>query len=60
MDFIINNASSILGIATAVVTIASIVANLTPNQTDNKIVASVGGFINKLALNFNVDTTNKK
>jgi hypothetical protein len=39
-------------IGTAIVTAASAIANLTPTDTDNKIVAALSKAINWLALNF--------
>lgn len=45
---------AIYTIVTSVVTIASVIANITKTDADNKIVASVSKFVNIFALNFNV------
>jgi hypothetical protein len=42
----------LVAIGTAIVTAASAIANLTPTDTDNKIVAVLSKAINWLALNF--------
>lgn len=41
-------------IITAVVTVASVLANFTKTDVDNKIVGAVGKVLNILALNFNL------
>jgi len=51
MEWIIQNSGELLQIVTAVVTIASVVANLTPSEADNKIVNAVIRFVNMLGLN---------
>ena len=43
---------SIIAVVTGVVTVASLIANLTPNDTDNKIIAVVAKAVDFLALNF--------
>lgn len=43
---------AIFNIVTAVVALASAVANVTKTDADNKIVANVSKFVNVLALNF--------
>jgi hypothetical protein len=48
--------TALITIATSVVTIASVVANFTKNDTDNKIVARIGQVVSLLALNFRVGT----
>lgn len=52
MDFIIDNWTNILGAITAVIAAASAIANLTPTETDNKIIAAITKVIDALALNF--------
>lgn len=52
MDFITNNIEDIIAILTSVVTIASIVANKTNTDSDNKVVAVISKIVNYLALNF--------
>lgn len=52
MDFITTNITDITAIATAVVTIASIVANWTKTTADNTAVGWFSKLINLLALNF--------
>lgn len=51
MNWIIANASEIIAIITAIVTVASMIANLTPTETDNKIIAAITRVINLLGLN---------
>ena len=46
------HAGEIVAALTALVTFCSAIANLTPSDHDNKIVASVGKAVNFLALNF--------
>lgn len=46
-------------IAGMIVPLASFVANLTPNQTDDKAVAVFAKVVDWLALNFNVNTEKK-
>lgn len=41
----------ILGIVTTVIAVASAVANLTPTDSDNKIVAKIAVLVDMLALN---------
>lgn len=50
--WIYTNGGPILVAATAVVAAASAIANLTPTDVDNKLVASLGKVVNWLALNF--------
>lgn len=52
MDYIIGNPVEVLVAISAVVTVASFVANLTPTDSDNKVVAAIAKFVNMLALNF--------
>lgn len=51
ITYIIENKEQLIAIATATVTLASLVSALTPNKTDNKITAIVLKLINWLALN---------
>lgn len=51
MEFITTNMTDIIAIVTAIVTIASIVANWTKSDADNKAVGMVSKLINFLALN---------
>lgn len=37
---------------TAVIAAASAIANVTPSDSDNKIVATISGIVNSIALNF--------
>jgi hypothetical protein len=46
------DAFAIFNIVTAVVALASAVANVTKTDADNKVIANVSKFINVLALNF--------
>jgi len=52
MDFLIGHAADIFGILTATVTLASLIANLTKTDADNKLVATLSKAVNFLALNF--------
>ena len=49
--WITDNKESGIGVLTGVVTIASIVATLTPNESDNKIVDKFSKVVSWLALN---------
>lgn len=51
-QYIMDHFDSIIAVVTGVVTVASLIANLTPNDTDNKIVAVVSKAVDFLALNF--------
>ncbi len=51
INYIIENKEQLITIATATVTLASLVSALTPNKTDNKITATLLKLINWLALN---------
>lgn len=53
MNWILAHISDIFAVFTAGVTFASLIANLTPTDSDNKIVAAIGGIVHTLALNFN-------
>jgi formaldehyde-activating enzyme involved in methanogenesis len=44
--------ADIIAAVTAVVTAASLIANLTPTDADNKVLAVISKFIHMLALNF--------
>ena len=52
MEWLTANIENIVAIATAVVTLASAIANITASDSDNKIVAFVSKFVDFLALNF--------
>tara|TARA_R110000824_G_scaffold32372_1_gene104533 strand:+ start:69 stop:257 length:189 start_codon:yes stop_codon:yes gene_type:complete len=45
------NKESLIALLTGIVTIASIVATMTPNDSDNKIVAKASKVVSWLALN---------
>jgi len=49
-DMLLSWGSVVVPILTGIVTVASLVANLTPTESDNKIVNLVGKFVNFLAL----------
>jgi hypothetical protein len=51
LEYLQNNSVEIVAIIGAVVTLASLIANLTPSETDNKIVEKISGIVNLLALN---------
>ena len=52
MDWILANASLVYDIVVQVVGVAALVATLTPNDNDNKVVASILKVINLLGANF--------
>ena len=52
MEYLIAHASELIAIVTAVVTAASLIANLTKTDADNKAIGVVSKFVNMLALNF--------
>ena len=49
--WITDNQESVIGVLTGIVTVASIIATLTPNESDNKIVAKFSKVVSWLALN---------
>jgi len=51
MDWIIANWASVVAIVTGIVTVASIIAKLTPTETDDKIVGYILKIVDFLALN---------
>lgn len=51
LDFIFSQAEVLITILTAVVTIASALANFTATETDNKLVAWLAKAVDFLALN---------
>jgi hypothetical protein len=52
MQWIFEHAGDLFGIISAVVSVASLVANMTPTESDNKIVEKVGKAVHFLALNW--------
>ena len=48
---ITENAEQLLQIAASVIAVASLVATMTPNESDNKWVQRISGVISWLALN---------
>lgn len=48
-----NNLVEILSISTALVVVAERIAQLTPTDADNKIIAAIGRFLNIVALKKN-------
>ena len=52
IEFLTENWEGIIAAITAVVTAASAIANLTKTESDNKVIAKIGKFVNLLALNF--------
>ena len=54
MEYIFAHATDIIAIATGIVTVASLIANLTPSESDNAFIDKIGKFIHALAMNFNV------
>jgi hypothetical protein len=51
MEWITNHWTDIVAIVTGIVTVASIIAKLTPTETDNAIIAKVLQIVDMLALN---------
>jgi len=63
MTFVVDNAEVLLVAVTSIVTVASIIANFTKTETDNKVVAKISALVNLLALNLKkkpTDTTPKE
>ena len=51
IEYITENAEQLLQTAASVIAVASLVATLTPNESDNKWVQRISGVISWLALN---------
>ena len=51
ITYIQENSAELIAIATATVTLASLISAITPNETDNKITSILTKVINWLALN---------
>jgi choline-glycine betaine transporter len=51
IQYITENADQLLQIAASVIAVASLVATMTPNESDNKWVQRISGVISWLALN---------
>lgn len=51
LEYLQTNAVEIVAIVGAVVAVASLIANLTPTDTDNKIIAKISALVDILALN---------
>ncbi len=51
MEWITQHGTDLWSIFTGVVAVASIVAKLTPTETDNKIIGAILTAIDKIALN---------
>lgn len=51
IEYITENVDTLLQIAAGVIAVASLVATLTPNESDNKWVSRVSAVISWLALN---------
>lgn len=51
IKWLIEHVDTVLGILTGVVTVASLIATLTPNDSDNVIVAKASKVVSWLALN---------
>ncbi len=52
MEWLLANASLVYDIVVQVVGVAALVATLTPNDNDNKVIASILKFVNLLGANF--------
>ena len=51
IEYITENAEQLLQIAASVIAVASLVATMTPNESDNKWVQRSSGVVSWLALN---------
>tara|TARA_R110002012_G_scaffold13653_1_gene57990 strand:+ start:753 stop:935 length:183 start_codon:yes stop_codon:yes gene_type:complete len=51
ITYITENSAELIAIATATVTLASLISVLTPNKTDNKVTSILAKVVNWLALN---------
>jgi|TARA_A100001391_G_scaffold155788_1_gene113590 choline-glycine betaine transporter len=51
IEYITENAEQLLQIAASVIAVASLVATMTPNESDNKWVQRISGVVSWLALN---------
>ncbi|MBO00710.1 MAG: hypothetical protein CL438_08630 [Acidimicrobiaceae bacterium] len=51
IQYITENAEELLQIAASVIAVASLIATMTPNESDNKWVQRISGVISWLALN---------
>ena len=51
IEYITENAEQLLQIAASVIAVASLIATMTPNESDNKWVQRISGVISWLALN---------
>tara|TARA_B100000902_G_C27096751_1_gene806670 strand:+ start:569 stop:748 length:180 start_codon:yes stop_codon:yes gene_type:complete len=51
ITYITENSAELISIATATVTLASLISVLTPNKTDNKVTSILAKVVNWLALN---------
>lgn len=60
MGWILMHQSELIGIATGIVTVASIVAKITVNETDNKWVGYALKILDMLALNTQPSVTKEK
>ena len=51
IQYITENKEELLQIAASVIAVASLIATMTPNESDNKVVRRVSAVISWLALN---------
>lgn len=52
LNFVIENAETLIAIIGAIVTVFSLIASLTPNPTDDGIAKKLNKVVDMLALNF--------
>ena len=52
MEWLLSNATVVYDIVVQIVGVAAVIATLTPNENDNKIIASILNVINLLGANF--------
>ena len=51
IEYITENAEQLLQIAASVIAVASLIATMTPNKSENKWVRRISGVVSWLALN---------
>lgn len=52
MEYLLTHATEILLIVTSAIALASAIANLTPTDADNKVIAKISSFVDMIALNW--------
>ena len=52
VDFLNENLVQILELVASIIGVAALIAAMTPNETDNKVVAAIGKFFDLLGANW--------